>query len=200
MKHQAIRKEQFVPVGPDTSIVEALARGACPICTLMRSFQNAMVEAPRRYPAATLCNFHAWSLAHASPAVEAVPIVRSMLAQFPAMAASESMELHPCGWCATLREHEDEKLAEYARELGRDNFRNWVTQYGTVCLFHGKRLINALPPPEAELIRKILATNQNELEKQLAAFEVRVRRGEAGGGGVPGHITEFLVSQRGLTR
>ncbi|MGB8770687.1 MAG: hypothetical protein WCC92_13800 [Candidatus Korobacteraceae bacterium] len=159
-----------------------------------------MVETPHRYPASTLCNFHAWSLAHASPAREAVAILRSMLQQFPAIAASESMELHPCDWCATLREHEDEKLAEYSRELKRDNFRNWVTQYGTVCLFHGRRLINMLPSAEAELICQMLASNQDELEKQLAAFEVRVRSGEAGGGGVLGHITEFLVSQRGLTR
>ncbi|MGA2903334.1 MAG: hypothetical protein ABSD98_05865 [Candidatus Korobacteraceae bacterium] len=57
-----------------------------------------------------------------------------------------------------------------------------------------------LPPSEAEMIRRMLATNKDELEKQLAAFEVRVRRGEAGGGGILGHIAEFLVSQRGLTR
>jgi hypothetical protein len=38
------------------------------------------------------------------------------------------------------------------------------------------------------------------LERQLAAFDVKVRRGEKGGGGVLGHIAEFLVSQRGITR
>ena len=57
-----------------------------------------------------------------------------------------------------------------------------------------------LPEPEAELIRQMLASNQDELERQLAAFEVRVRRGEKGSGGILGHIAEFLVSQRGLTR
>ena len=193
-------KAQSAPLSPDASIVQALARGVCPICTLIRAFQNAMVETPHCYPASTLCNFHAWSLAHASPAVEAVPILRSMLEHFPSRPASDPMELHPCDWCMTIREHEEEKLAEYSRELKRDNFRNWVTQYGTVCLFHGRRLINALPPSEAEMISRMLATSQDELEKQLAAFEVRVRRGEAGGGGILGHITEFLVSQRGLTR
>jgi len=37
-----------------------------------------------------------------------------------------------------------------------------------------------LPPSEAEMIRHMLANNQDELERLLAAFEVRVRRGEAG--------------------
>lgn len=193
-------KEQFVPVAPETPIVQALARGVCPICTLMRSLQNAMVENAHSYPATKLCNFHAWSLAHAAPARDAVAVLRAMLEEAPVKLVCSPMELHPCDWCQTIRSHEEEKLKEYSRELERDNFRKWVTQYGTVCLFHGRRLINMLPPGEAELIRQMLGSNQDELEKQLAAFEVRVRRGEAGGGGVLGHITEFLVSQRGLTR
>ncbi len=181
-------------------MIQALARGVCPVCTLMRAFQNAMVEAPQRHGATELCNFHAWSLVGASPAVDAVPILRSMLEGFPAKPMSESMESHSCDWCRTLREHEDEKLAEYSRELKRDNFRRWVTQYGTVCLFHGRRLIKSLPEPEGGVIRQILACNQEELNRQLVEFDVKVRRGEKGAGGVLGHIAEFLVSQRGITR
>ena len=46
----------------------------------------------------------------------------------------------------------------------------------------------------------MLASNQDELARQLTEFETRIKRGETEGGGVLGHITEFLVSQRGLTR
>ncbi len=60
--------------------------------------------------------------------------------------------------------------------------------------------MNALPEPEAEVIRHILVNNQEDLERQLVAFDVKVRGGEKGGGGVLGHIAEFLVSQRGITR
>ena len=193
-------KEQFVPVALDTSIVQALARGICPICTLMRSLQNAMVETPHRYPATTLCNFHAWSLAHASPAREAVPVLRAMLEQASSRSDSDSMELHPCHWCVTIREHEQERLAEYSRELKHERFRNWATQFGTLCLFHGRRLIKALPPEDTQAVRQMLASNQDELARQLTEFETRIKRGDTGGGGVLGHITEFLVSQRGLTR
>jgi hypothetical protein len=193
-------REQFVPVAPDTSIVQALARGVCPICTLMRSFQNAMVETPRCYPATNLCNFHLWSLAHASPAREALPVLRAMLEQSSSRPDSESIELHPCHWCVTIREHEDEKLAEYSRELKHERFRNWVTQFGTLCLFHGRRLMKVLPPEDAQAVRQMLASNQEELARQLTEFETRIKRGDTGGGGVLGHITEFPVSQRGLTR
>ena len=185
---------------PEAPLIQALARGVCPICTLLRAFQNAMLEAPHRYPAASLCNFHAWSLAGASPAVEAVRIFRSMLEQSPGRQTSGDIELYPCDWCIPLREQEDEKLAEFTREMKRDTFRNWVTEYGTVCLFHGRKLIKVLPEPEAEVIRRILASNLEELERQLAEFDVKVRRGEKGGGGVLGHIAEFVVSQRGITR
>lgn len=193
-------KEQFVPVSPDTSIVQTLARGVCPICTLMRSLQNGMVESPHRYPAASLCNFHAWSLAHASPAREAVPVLRAMLQQVLSRPDHESMELHPCQWCVIIREHEEEKLAEYARELRRERFQNWVAQFGALCLFHGHRLMKIVAPEDAEVIRRLLASNHDELVRQLTEFEVRLKRGESGGGGVFGHVTEFLVSQRGLTR
>lgn len=181
-------------------MIQALVRGVCPICTLMRVFQNTVIEAPHRFPAASVCNFHAWALAGSSPAVEAVPILRSMLEDSPVRPTSGPIDLHPCDWCVALREHEDEKLAEFARELKRDNFRSWIIQYGTVCLFHGRKLIKILPQAEAEVVRQILASNLEELERQLSEFDVRVRKGEKGGGGVLGHIAEFLVSQRGITR
>jgi hypothetical protein len=104
---------------------------------------------------------------------------------------SVRIELHPCDWCVALREHEDERLTELTRGMKRDNFHSWVTRYGTVCVFHGRRLMQVLPGPEAKVIWQILASNQEELEKQLAAFDVKVRRGKKGGGvlghhGVPG--------------
>ncbi len=193
-------KEQFIPVAPETPIIQALARGVCPICTLMRSLQNAMVENAHFYLATKLCNFHAWSLAHASPAVDAVAVLRSMLAEAPVRPVSGPVEMHPCDWCRTIRHHEEEKLSEYVHELKRENFRKWVTEYGTVCLFHGRCLIDMLPATEAELVRQMLARNQDEMEKQLLTFQARIEKGETGGGGILGHVTEFLVSQRGLTR
>jgi hypothetical protein len=88
---------------PEAPMVQALARGVCPICTLTRVFQNAMVDAPHRFPASVLCNFHAWSLAHASPAIEAVPILRAMLASVETSLAGP-VQGHACDWCDTPRQ------------------------------------------------------------------------------------------------
>lgn len=181
-------------------MIQALARGVCPICTLMRAFQNAMLEAPYRDPAASLCNFHIWSLAGVSPAVEAVRIFRSVLEQSLVRQTSGVTELGSCDWCVALRQQEDEKLSEFSREMKHDTFRSWITEYGTVCLFHGRKLLKNLSASEAEVMRQILARNQEDLERQLAEFDVKVRRGEKGSAGVLGHIAEFVVSQRGITR
>jgi hypothetical protein len=185
---------------PEAPLIQALARGVCPICMLLRAFQNAMLEAPHRYPAASLCNFHAWSLAGASPATEAVRIFRSLLEQPLAQLTISGAELYPCDWCVVLRGQEDEKLAEFNREMKRDKFRSWLAEYGTVCLFHGRKLMKVLPEPDAEVVRRILADNQENLGTQLTEFDAKLRRGERGGGGVLGHIAEFVVSQRGITR
>ncbi len=48
--------------------------------------------------------------------------------------------------------------------------------------------------------RRIFASNQEELARQLGEFDVKVRRGEKGGAGVLGRIAELVVSQRGITR
>ena len=66
-------------LSPDVPMIQVLARGVCPVCALMRAVQNAMIEASLRFPATTFCNFHAWSLAGSSPAVEAIRIFRFML-------------------------------------------------------------------------------------------------------------------------
>jgi hypothetical protein len=182
-------------------MIQALARGACPICMLMRAFQNSMSESPHSYPATRLCNFHAWSLAGSSPAIEAVPIFRAMMIQASeARPRAKPNEMHSCDWCVALREHEHERLAEFRREMKRDTFASWVRQFGTVCLYHADRLVEILPKPEAKVIQKIVENSRAELEGQLTEFDAKLHRGERGGGGILGHITEFLVSQRGLTR
>jgi hypothetical protein len=166
----------------------------------MRAFQNSIVESPRCYPATRLCNFHAWSLAGSSPAIEAVPIFRAMFQASKARPGAELTEVPSCDWCVALREHENERLAEFSREMKRERFASWVGQFGTVCLYHADRLSEIVPKPEAKVIQQIVVNNQEDLERQLTELNARLHRGEKGGGSILGHITEFLVSQRGITR
>jgi len=67
-------------------------------------------------------------------------------------------------------------------------------------LVNGRRMLEVLSASEAAIIRRLLATSQDGLQQQLAGFELRLKRGETGGGGVVGQITECLLSQPGLTR
>ena len=69
-------------------------------------------------------------------------------------------------------------MSEFPREMKRGNFRSWIAQYGIVCLFHGRKLIKILPEAEAGVVQRILASNQEELERQLSESDVRVRKGE----------------------
>jgi hypothetical protein len=79
-------------VSREAPVIQALARGVCPICTLMRVFQNTVIEAPHRYPAGSVCYFHAWTLAGSSPTFEAVPIFRCMLEDL----AAGGPQVNPC--------------------------------------------------------------------------------------------------------
>lgn len=187
-------------LSPEAPIVQALAQGVCPISILLGAFQNAMINASHGYPANSLCNFHPWSLTGSSPAVEAVPILRSMLGAASVSSTPDATAVQPCGWCEAFREHEEVRLAEFRCEMKRAMFADWMRQYGTICLLHAHRLFETLPETGGDAIRQIVANNQEGPERQSATSEVRVQAGEKGGGGVLGHVAEFLVYQRGVTR
>jgi len=185
---------------PDSPLIQVLARGVCPICALMRAFQNSIIGSPVKQPARGLCNFHAWCLAAASPAWEAVPIFRAILQNAEASSHSGTVAPDSCDWCDALRQYESARFSEFVREMQRDGFADWVRQFGTICLHHADRLIATAPETLAALVKEVVARNKDELRKQLAEFDGKLHRGEGDGGGILGHIAEFLVSQRGVMR
>ena len=132
--------------------------------------------------------------------MEAVPIFRSILQRGERPSRHGTAKTDRCDWCGALRQYESERLEDFAREMRRTTFADWVRQYGTICLYHADRLIATVPEPVATLIREVVAKNKDEFQKQLAEFDEKLHRGEKDGGGVLGHIAEFLVSQRGVTR
>jgi len=187
-------------VTPDSPLVKVLVRGACPICALMRAFQNSIIDSPVKQPASRLCNFHTWSLAASSPALEAVPIFRTILQNAEAGSTGGIVAADSCDWCDALRQYESERLSEFVREMQRDRFADWLRQFGTVCLHHADRLLATVPEAVVTLIKEVVAKNKDELQKQLAELDGKLHRGERDGGGILGHIAEFLVSQRGVMR
>jgi hypothetical protein len=182
----------------ENTVLHALAKGACPICSLVRGFQNELIERLQPNGVAMVCSYHAWAIAASAPAGSVAEVFLAMLRG----TSSRENRKQPagCDLCCSIREHEIARLREFAHEMQRSKFVEWVEQYGTLCRFHGATLCRMLPEERAQIIMKVIENNQQQLEELLESFAARVRSGGHAGGGILGRAAEFLVAQRGLTR
>jgi hypothetical protein len=166
------------------TVLNALAKGVCPICSLVRAFQNELIEHLHPDDATAVCNYHAWAIA----------------ASLRGVGREKSSNEQGCGLCSSIREHEVARLRELATEMCRTRFAQWLEQHGTLCHFHAASLQSMVPEEYARIITRVIRNNQQQLEALLASFAAKARSGEHAGGGVLGRAAEFLVAQRGLTR
>lgn len=180
------------------SLLLALAKGVCPLCTLVRAFQNELIERLQPNGAAIVCNYHAWAIAGSAPAVSVAEVFLAMLRG--ANSSEIGRERMDCDLCWLIREHEFTRLQEFVREMQHGRFAEWVEQYGTLCRYHGTALDSMLPPEHARIISKVMDNNRQQLEELLESFASKARSGGHAGGGILGRAAEFLVAQRGLMR
>jgi hypothetical protein len=180
-----------------STVLNALAKGVCPICSLVRAFQNELIEHLHPDDVANVCNYHAWAIAASAPAHSVAEIFLAML---KGVGREESRKGPGCGLCSAIREHEVTRLRELATEMRRTRFAQWLEQHGTLCHFHGASLQDMVSEEHARIVAKVMRNNQQQLEELLESFAAKARNGEHAGGGVLGRAAEFLVAQRGLTR
>jgi hypothetical protein len=177
-------------------IGNAVARGVCPLCTLLRHRQTQLVEETGVPNAERLCNYHAWSLARSAPASLAAEIFLHTLH------ARESAGMHAgknrCDFCELLIAEEESRIAELLQKMRVPSFLEWMRVHGTLCLRHADRLMAHLAPKDREIIAELLARTAGNLEEDLAAYAKHAQQGAHNGGGVLGRAAEFLVSQRGI--
>lgn len=191
------KSETFIATG--NTVLLALAKGVCPICSLVRAFQNELIERLHPNWASTVCNYHAWAIAASAPATSVAEIFLAMLRG--ATGGEVVKDSIDCDLCWSIREHEIVRLREFAREMQRGKkFAEWVEKYGTLCRVHGATLRPMLPEEHAPIIAKVIENNQQQLEELLESFAAKARSGGHAGGGILGRAAEFLVAQRGLTR
>lgn len=176
-------------------VTEAVAHGACPLCTVLRHRQTELVEVIGVKNASHLCNHHAWSLARSAPAALAVEIYRRILDEQRKPGAQPSQE---CGFCAELRREEEVRLNELLQRMKAPSFVEWMRQSGTLCVWHADRLSHRLPPEARAVVTEILARTVDELEEDLKKCADQARQGQHAGSGVLGRVAEFLVCQRGI--
>jgi hypothetical protein len=184
-----------------TSVNQALAKGACPICGMLKDFQWTLAASVRPQADLRLCNFHAWALARSrggspersTPGESVTSVFLEMLKGLPRKVNSGD-----CVLCHRVREEEMTRLRELAQQFQGAIFVQWMKSHGTLCLDHAGKLKEFVPLRHRRLIDAVVERNRVELYQELEAFREQLKHGVHEGGGLLGRVAEFLVGQRGL--
>ena len=178
----------------ETTVIQALAKGSCPVCVILKQVQSDLIESGN-VRASAICNFHAWALAKAAPGHRAASVFLNVLS---AAGRKQTTTKPMCDLCRSLREEEEARLDELVRQMRRPMFLNWMERHGTLCLTHAARLRSRVPVRQQPKIAAIVARTADELRQEMAGYIADAEPGSRAGGGVLGRAAEFLVGQRGL--
>ncbi len=179
-------------VSPKLAIAQALAKGSCPVCSVLKHFVDELVENLGSDQATSACKTHTWALAKAAPAEAAVASFLKTIE------ARGSDELSRCGICVQKDHEESERLDELAAEMEHRRMLDWFGRYGSLCLEHAEKLRKHVPEQLRPVVDQIVARNVAELQEQLSSYREQVREGHRAGGGLLGRAAEFVAGQRGL--
>jgi hypothetical protein len=181
----------------ELGVAQALMKGTCPICALVREFQNNLIETLAPDAAKHLCNFHAWAVAHATPAKSVISIFSRLLDA----ADENSGSGLQCDVCWRMGEEEEVRVREMAKELrNRATLLDWMLRHGSLCRNHAIKLRAFLPVRLQNTVKEIVERNVAEMKQEMNEYRQHLEQGIHEGGGLLGKVAEFLVSQRGITR
>ncbi len=186
---------------PGANVSQALTKGVCPICGILKDFQWILVETTRPQSNLRVCNFHGWALARSRAKISRSTPGESVTNAFlemlkpPLVGKVNSSE---CTLCHRALEEEITRLRELAQKLQGNMFAQWMKSQGTVCLEHSRKLKEFVPLRLRTLVDEIVERNRAELEHELESFLEQLKHGIHEGGGLLGRAAEFLVGQRGL--
>jgi hypothetical protein len=192
-------KAEATSVG--ASINQALVKGTCPVCGILKDFQWTLVETARPQPDLRLCNFHGWAMARSrgklsrsTPGETVTNVFLEMLKKPLAGKVSSDK----CSLCHRVLEEEVARLRELAQKLQATMFAQWMKTQGTLCLDHAEKVKEFVPLRLRTLVDEVVERNRAELQEELETFREQLRHGIHEGGGLLGRAAEFLVGQRGL--
>lgn len=176
------------------TVNQALAKGACPICGVLKEFQSALGDKIQMAGDVRLCNFHTWLLARGAPAENVVAFYLKMLD------GSSTGKVGPseCDFCRRTLEEEKARLHELVQHRQRALFLEWTKNQVSLCLDHARKLEQCAPLKMRPVISEIVERTRSELKQELGAFLEQAVLGNHAGGGIFGRAAEFLVTQRGL--
>ena len=185
-----------------TSVSQALAKGACPICVILKECQWTLVTAAQPSPDLRLCNVHCWSLARSrgSGLSRSTPgdIVANVFLEMLRGPLFGKIPTDDCDFCRQILDEETVRLRELGKKFESAVFSQWLTSQGTLCVDHGKKLKEFVPLKCRKAIDELVERNRRELVEELENFREQLKHGDHEGGGLLGRAAEFLVGQRGL--
>ena len=173
------------------TVTATFVKGVCPICGILKQYQAELIESLSPEYACDPCNFHCWTLANSAVGSIAASIYRRLL--------SEDHQDNGCKLCAQIREEEETRVQQLARELQEGLGIDWMSHYGTLCVVHANALKNHVALRLRPVIDEIVDRNINELKQQLQDYSTAAEHGTGSGGGVLGRAAGFLVGYRGLS-
>jgi hypothetical protein len=179
-------------------IPQALAKGHCPVCSLLAGFQSQFIEGAKVADVSHFCNYHAWAAAKAAPADLAIRVFHRMVEQ-SGQASVPSGELS-CDLCDKIRDQDRARTEEMIQQLKNPSVRQWMKLQGSFCIAHAKKIGDALPAELRDLVGEIMSRNRGELLEELTDLLGHLKQGDRTGWGSLGRAAEFLVSQRGISR
>jgi hypothetical protein len=185
-----------------TSVSQALAKGACPICAILKDYQWVLATKSQTTSHLRVCNFHCWALARSrgsglsrSTPGETVTRIFLQMLKDPLF---ENASNEDCDLCRQVLEEEVVRLRELAKKFQSAMFSQWITSQGTLCLDHAIKLKEFVPLKHRKTIEELVERNRTELVQELEVFSQQLKHGIHEGGGLLGRVAEFLVGQRGL--
>ena len=186
---------------PSSAVSQALTKGTCPICSILKDFQWTLAETTEPQANLRLCNFHVWALARSRDKLSRSTPGESVTAVFLGMLKGGHQgkaSTEECALCHRVLAEEVTRLRELAQRFQSAMFVQWMTTQGSLCLDHAPKLKEFVPLRLRPAIDQIVERNRSELEQELELFREQLRHGVHEGGGILGRVAEFLVGQRGL--
>lgn len=171
---------------------QAMIKGSCPLCAVLREFQNAIIEHIDPASSGPLCNFHCWAVANSAPAMVALSVYANMLGQTAPHSAK-------CVICSEIEDEDTKRVSEFIADFAKVRFAEWMNKFGTLCISHAHRLEQTAPERLRESLQGILARNTQEIQEQLREYAEILKSGDHSGGGVLGKAAAFLVGFRGFS-
>lgn len=185
-----------------TTVSQALTKGACPVCMILKDYQWALATRPQATSDVRVCNFHCWSLARSrgSGLSRSTPgeVVTGIFLEILKRPLAGKVPTEECALCHEILEEEKVRLRELAKQFQNAMLGQWIKAQGTLCVPHAEKLKEFLPLKYRRAIDEIVERNRRELIEELETFNEQLKHGSHEGGGLLGRVAEFLVGQRGL--